>query len=268
MVEYSIGYADYPFTVEGTDRITPFFAGVRNSGVKGINGHLVEDKEEAFAGHPGRVYSVEFGGGYILKCRTLVLKNRLYMVLATTYGEKQAPPNVVQIYNDAASKFIDSFTLASGGGEEKDVGNRDPVSTPSPLPETSEGEVTRMKRQLEAAGEPVFGVCVEGKPCNSVKGKVIGGRVIKGEMVLPKAVSKPQPAYPPIARAARASGTVLVQVIVDESGKVIAAQAVSGNPLLQVAAVQAARGWQFTPTLLDGKAVKVTGVITFNFNLQ
>ncbi|MGH9943558.1 MAG: TonB family protein [Pyrinomonadaceae bacterium] len=91
----------------------------------------------------------------------------------------------------------------------------------------------------------------------------VSGGVLNG-----KAVSKPQPAYPPIAKAARAAGTVVVQVTVDESGKVVSARAVSGHPLLQQAAVQSAYGWRFSPTMLSGQPVKVTGTISFNFQLQ
>jgi protein TonB len=83
-----------------------------------------------------------------------------------------------------------------------------------------------------------------------------------------KAISKPQPAYPAIARAARASGTVTVQVLVDERGNVVSASAVSGHPLLQQSAVAAARQAKFSPTLLSGQPVKVSGVITYNFVLQ
>lgn len=88
----------------------------------------------------------------------------------------------------------------------------------------------------------------------------IGGGVLNG-----KATHLPQPTYPAVARAARASGTVVVQVTVDESGKVTEARAVSGHPLLQAAAVQAARQATFKPTLLSGRAVKVTGTLVFNF---
>jgi periplasmic protein TonB len=83
-----------------------------------------------------------------------------------------------------------------------------------------------------------------------------------------KAISLPRPAYPAIARAARASGTVTVQVTIDESGKVISARAVGGHPLLQQSAVQAAYGARFSPTKLAGEPVKVTGVITYNFVAQ
>jgi periplasmic protein TonB len=92
---------------------------------------------------------------------------------------------------------------------------------------------------------------------------VVSGGVLNG-----KAISKPQPAYPPIAKAARASGTVTVQILVDESGRVVSANAVSGHPLLQQAAVAAARQARFSPTLLSGQPVKVSGVITYNFVLQ
>lgn len=88
----------------------------------------------------------------------------------------------------------------------------------------------------------------------------VSGGVLNG-----KAVSKPEPPYPPIAKAAKASGTVAVAVTVDESGNVISATAISGHPLLQAAAVAAARQAKFTPYKLNGSPVKVTGVLTYNF---
>jgi protein TonB len=102
------------------------------------------------------------------------------------------------------------------------------------------------------------------KPTPAPKPKtVVSGGVLNG-----KAISKPQPPYPAIAKAARASGTVTVQILVDESGRVIQASATGGHPLLQQAAVQAARQARFSPTLLSGQPVKVSGVITYNFVLQ
>ena len=91
----------------------------------------------------------------------------------------------------------------------------------------------------------------------------ISGGVLNG-----KAISLPKPAYPPIARQAHASGTVVVQVTIDENGNVISARAVSGHPLLQAVSVGAARGARFSPTKLSGQPVKVTGVITYNFVAQ
>ena len=93
-------------------------------------------------------------------------------------------------------------------------------------------------------------------------------KTISGGVLNAKATSKPQPAYPPLAKAARASGTVSVQVTVDESGAVVDAKAVSGHPLLQSAAIAAARQAKFTPTLLSGKPVRVKGILTYNFVLE
>jgi len=88
------------------------------------------------------------------------------------------------------------------------------------------------------------------------------GGVLQGS-----ATRRVEPAYPPLAKAARISGSVVVEVTLDEEGGVISARAISGHPLLKDAAVDAARGWKFTPTKLQEVPVKVIGTITFNFNL-
>ena len=80
-----------------------------------------------------------------------------------------------------------------------------------------------------------------------------------------KALRLPKPDYPSIAKAGRASGTVNVLVMIDESGKVIAARAITGHPLLRSSAEAAAREAQFTPPLINGQPAKVRGIIVFNF---
>lgn len=97
----------------------------------------------------------------------------------------------------------------------------------------------------------------------SAEGRTISGGVING-----KAIAKPAPPYPAEARAARASGTVVVQITVDECGVVESSVALSGHPLLRGAAERAAREAIFSPTRLKGEPVKVTGTITYNFVLQ
>lgn len=77
-----------------------------------------------------------------------------------------------------------------------------------------------------------------------------------------------KPSYPAAAKAVRASGTIPVQVTIDEDGNVISAQAVEGHPLLRSAAVKAARQSKFLMTLLSGVPVKVTGIINYNFVAQ
>jgi TonB family protein len=90
----------------------------------------------------------------------------------------------------------------------------------------------------------------------------VSGGVLQGS-----AIRKVQPPYPPVAKAARASGAVQVQVLVGEDGQVVSADVVSGHPLLREAALTAARQWVFRPTELSGVPVKVQGILTFNFTL-
>jgi len=90
--------------------------------------------------------------------------------------------------------------------------------------------------------------------------KTISGGVVSG-----KATTLVKPTYPAAARAGKASGSVVVQVLLDENGKVVSANAISGHPLLRAAAESAARASTFSPTLLKGEPVKVSGVVTYNF---
>ncbi len=91
----------------------------------------------------------------------------------------------------------------------------------------------------------------------------INGGVLNG-----KAISLPVPKYPDIARQAKASGSVSVEIVIDETGHVVEAHAVSGHPLLQSASVDAARQAVFAPTRLEGVPVKVAGTVVYNFVVQ
>jgi TonB family protein len=92
------------------------------------------------------------------------------------------------------------------------------------------------------------------------------GRVV-GEVLQGKATFRAEPVYPAAAKYGRISGTVIVEVTVDETGHVTDARAVCGPDLLVGTSVEAAKRWRFTPTLLSGLPVKVIGIITFNFHL-
>ncbi len=92
--------------------------------------------------------------------------------------------------------------------------------------------------------------------------KPVSGGILNG-----KALSLPAPLYPDVAKRTRASGTVSVEVVIDVTGKVISAKAVGGPVLLLAAAEKAALAARFSPTLLSGNPVRVTGIITYNFTL-
>ena len=91
--------------------------------------------------------------------------------------------------------------------------------------------------------------------------------VKSGGVVNGMAKSLPMPVYPAAAKQMRISGMVNVQVLIDESGKVISASAVSGQSMLKSAAEKAAWGAHFSTTTLSGVPVKVSGVIVYNFTL-
>jgi TonB family protein len=98
--------------------------------------------------------------------------------------------------------------------------------------------------------------------------KHAGGSSVTGGVLNGRALERPQPGYPVGARNMGVQGTVIVRVLVDERGKVVEAEPVCGPGALLEASLNAARHWKFTPTLLDGVPVKVTGTISFNFTLR
>lgn len=82
------------------------------------------------------------------------------------------------------------------------------------------------------------------------------------------AVKLALPIYPPFERQRSISGLVTVQISLDEKGKVLSAKALDGPSSLRSAAEDAARKSKFNPPMLDGKEVKASGFITYNFKLN
>jgi TonB family protein len=92
-------------------------------------------------------------------------------------------------------------------------------------------------------------------------------RPLSGGVLNGKALDLPMPSYPEIARRLRVTGLVQVDVIVDETGKVISAKVMSGPGSLRDVALQAALRARFSPTKLSGQSVKISGQINYNFTL-
>jgi hypothetical protein len=125
------------------------------------------------------------------------------------------------------------------------------------------GEVDRLLKRLKRKHEIVMGVGPELTSPEAESGRV--DRISYGTPLHNSIV--PRPEYSLIARAAHASGPVVVEIVFDETGRVIAAQAVSGHPLLIPAAMKAARESRRTPVSINGKLVKSFGILTYNFSL-
>lgn len=93
--------------------------------------------------------------------------------------------------------------------------------------------------------------------------------VIPGGQVNPAVpISRPDPAYPPIARTMRVSGVVELMGVIGTDGRMKELRVVSGHPLLARAALDAVSRWIYKPTLLNGKPVEVEAPITVTFRLN
>jgi protein TonB len=90
---------------------------------------------------------------------------------------------------------------------------------------------------------------------------------VGGDVQSAKLLKKVIPAYPPLARQARVSGTVQLIGVIAKDGTIQQLQVVGGHPLLVKAAVDAVRQWIYRPTLLNGQAVEVIAPIDVIFGL-
>jgi TonB family protein len=91
---------------------------------------------------------------------------------------------------------------------------------------------------------------------------------VGGNIKPPTKVRDVRPVYPPDAMAARIQGVIILEVVIDTSGRVGDAKVLRSIPLLDEAAVEAVTQWEFTPTLLNGAPVPVIMTVTVNFTLQ
>jgi len=208
-------------------------------------------------GHEGREYRLaiaDLSG----TAQVYVTRKRFYAIVS------------LNTKKDAAleEKFLGSFVLPEKSLEAPaDVATRSAnPAAPAEQPDSSvpRSIVDLPKSDADSAGaaaKPVEGtVGNEAPEAPPVQRAPISGGVLNG-----KALSLPQPPYPPMARQEKVSGLVVVQVLIDEYGNVVSALAVSGHPLLRLAAVQAARQAKFSPTRLMGEPIKVSGELHYNF---
>jgi protein TonB len=116
---------------------------------------------------------------------------------------------------------------------------------------------TQPQQMVEIADPPPLPEKPKATPKTISKGVITG-----------LALALPKPAYPPIAKKLGIQGTVAVQVLIDETGQVISARAISGSSFLTGEAQKAAYQARFSPTRLSDQPVKVSGVITYKFALD
>ncbi len=91
---------------------------------------------------------------------------------------------------------------------------------------------------------------------------------VGGNIKPPVKIKDVKPEYPPVALRERMQGVIILEVTIGTDGKVKDIKVIRSLPLLADAAVAAVRGWEYRPTMVDGKAVQVITTIPVNFALQ
>jgi protein TonB len=157
------------------------------------------------------------------------------------------------------------------------------LRTPTKIPQK-----VQMIKEEEApppamASSGVVGGVPGGIPGGQMGG-VIGGIISSTPVAVPK-VATPQrvrvsqgvsaglkvrdvkPNYPPLARQARISGTVVLHALISKDGSIENLTLISGHPMLAPAAIDAVKQWKYRPYLLNGEPVEVETEVQVNFTL-
>lgn len=123
---------------------------------------------------------------------------------------------------------------------------------------------------------------VEGGIAGGVVGGIVGGILeappppppppepvrVGGDVSAPVKTRNVDPRYPPVAQAARVAGVVILEAVIGPDGRVTDVKILRSVPLLDDAAVEAVRQWEYTPTMLNGVPVPVIMTVTVNFQLR
>ena len=152
---------------------------------------------------------------------------------------------------------VASLTCESFAQDAKDSPLKTATSSAGAAQVEAKGEVDVTLAELVKRGEIV--IKAAGGKSDNAQDEDLGG-VING-----RALQLVTPAYPTMARSSRVSGEVIVRVLIDKEGKVMAAQVLDGDPLLRAACIKAAKDSRFSPTLVEGKPVNVLGRIVYSF---
>jgi len=171
--------------------------------------------------------------------------------------------------------------LGKEGGGRPDA----PPAAPAPSVAPADLDSVLESSTLDSIGDVGQGPGTEDAPFGSPLGRPDGfGDDIRGvdspgegdgpipvlpDVDPPKLIRKVTPEYPPVARAAKISGTVIVQATISTTGDVVDASIVaSRSELLNDAAIDAVRQWKYRPARRNGEPVAVYFTVRVEFSLQ
>jgi len=210
-----------------------------------------------FHGYTGRAYKITLGdlNGSV---NAFVTRKRFYAIVSLNNKKDEA----------LEEKFVSSFVLpdrqpdtpknvaANTDQQNPQQQQLDPNTQNTVQPESEAAPATPNNNTETPAANP------PNTPAQPTPAQQNGRKPpINGGMLNGKAIYLPVPEVP----AGEATGVVLVAILVDEQGSVIEARAVSGPQHLHAPAVNAARLARFSPTLLMGDPVRVSGTLSYNF---
>ena len=211
-----------------------------------------------FHGHTGRSYKITIGelSGTV---HAFATRKRFYAIVSLN-AKKDDP---------IEEKFLSSFVLPERQVEQPKVtASANPADQPNPAEQRTEaderplpeGDPNQQPGTGETKPDPNAPNPTNNQPPNPGNDRQKKGP-INGGMLNGKAIYLPVPEVP----AGEATGVVIVAIVVDEQGSVIEARAISGPQPLHAAAVNAARLARFSPTMLMGEPVRVSGTLSYNF---
>ena len=197
--------------------------------------------EKTLQGNAGREYRMTIGD-LAGTAQVFATRKRFYSIVYLNTKKDDA----------IQEEFLSSFVLPErGAAPPATVAEAEGPVKPAPADTATAKPAANEEPKPDEAQHP---------PTEPGKRAPISAGVLNG-----KAISLPKPDYPSDAKAAGAEGVVVIQVTIDEQGNVTEARAISGPKQLQDVSVNAALQAKFSPTLLSGEPVRVTGVIVYNF---
>jgi protein TonB len=132
------------------------------------------------------------------------------------------------------------------------------VGSGSAFPGTGRGNPSGVSNLFESSSSPILPAV---RPPNTVAPLRIS-RMSEGNLI-----HKVQPAYPPLARAARIQGAVVLQAVINKQGTIENLKVMTGHPMLVPSAIEAVKQWRYRPYVLNNEPVDVETQITVNFSL-
>jgi TonB family protein len=269
-VTYFVGYTDYPEFFVLEKQLPGLFDNGAVAATKRMDGKILGKRDFKVDGKSGRETRIVSGDKKtLLVHQAIVAGSRMYQLYVETTPDGADDPDI--------RKFLDSFRLGLPEGKSESV----------KAPTTSTGTGGKSEPPSgSTGGVPVDEFYTEGESASVASPEIKAddarvpppqdaatvtpsGPVRRSEGALRKeAVNRAVPKYPRDALAQRLSGDVQVEILIDETGKVVEARVLGGPREFHSSSLNAAYQWTFKPFLLNGTAVKVIGVPTFRFSVS